>query len=224
MGNFSYLIKGIVVANEHNKLIADYYSNMEGKTLNWVTFLNISFLFVSVSAIIFAIIGRGFFAHNEALLLIPSAIYSIFLFTIGFYGNRQVQLNTEFKDEDFTIDSNEIKNGQNRLLKNQLIQLFTEDKIHKNSELRITSISETLKTNRTYISKLINDEFQMNFNEFVNKYRVEEAKKLLSDSNNNLYTMEYISEKSGFGSVNSFTRVFKSIVGFPPGKYRGSNK
>lgn len=60
----------------------------------------------------------------------------------------------------------------------------------------------------------------MNFNEFVNEYRIIEAKKLLLDKNHNLFTIEHIAEKSGFGSVNSFTRVFKAVVGMPPSIFK----
>ena len=215
-----YLIKGVSVANTHNRQIVNYYSNTERKTLGWVKIINIIFLFTSLGSIAFVFIGRGFFTHNEALLLIPSGLYTMFLFIIGFNGNRQIRLNVEFKDDDLASNLNEFKNGQSKNLKKQLIQLFDINKIYINSDLRITSISETLKTNRTYISKLINEEFKMNFNEFVNEYRIKEAKKLLLDKNNNLYTIEHIAEISGFGSVNSFTRVFKSIVGMPPGKFK----
>lgn len=215
-----YLVKGILVANKYNRQLANYYSNMEGRTLNWVKVLNVAFLFISLSSIFFAIIGRSYFIQHEAFLLIPSSLFTVFLFLIGFYGNHQIQLSAEYRDEEQISDITEIKNNQNEILKNQIVQLFEEDKIYKNSDLRITSVSKTLKTNRTYISKLINEEFKKNFNEFVNEYRTEEAKKLLSDKNHNLYTIEHIAEKSGFGSVNSFTRVFKEIVGMPPGKYK----
>ena len=60
----------------------------------------------------------------------------------------------------------------------------------------------------------------MNFNEFVNHYRINEAKRLIQDSENELYTLDYIAEKSGFGSINSFSRVFKAFEGVTPGKYR----
>ena len=215
-----YLTKGVFVAKKHNQQIANYYSNMEGITLNWVKSLNITFLFIALSSITFTIIGRGYFTQHEAYLLIPSSLFTVFLFLIGFYGNHQIQVNAEFRNNEQISDAAEIKNGQTNILKNQLVQLFEEDKIYKNSDLRITLISEILKTNRTYISKLINAEFKKNFNEFVNEYRIEEAKKLLLDKNHTLYTIEHIAEKSGFGSVNSFTRVFKGIVGIPPGKFK----
>ena len=215
-----YLTKGVFVAKKHNQQIANYYSNMEGITLNWVKSLNITFLFIALSSITFAIIGRGYFTQHEAFLLIPSVLFTTFLFIIGFNGNHQIQVTAEFRNNEQISDTAEITNGQPDILKNQLVQLFEEDKIYKNSDLRITLVSETLKTNRTYISKLINAEFKKNFNEFVNEYRIEEAKKLLLDKSQNLYTIEHIAEKSGFGSVNSFTRVFKEIVGMPPGKYK----
>ena len=215
-----YLTKGVFVAKKHNRQIANYYSNMEGITLNWVKSLNITFLFIALSSITFAIIGRGYFTQHEAFLLIPSVLFTTFLFIIGFNGNHQIQVSAEFRNNEQILDAAEIKNGQPDGLKNQLVQLFEADKIYKNSDLRITLVSEILKTNRTYISKLINAEFKKNFNEFVNEYRIEEAKKLLLDKSHNLYTIEYIAEKSGFGSVNSFTRVFKEIVGMPPGKYK----
>ena len=105
-------------------------------------------------------------------------------------------------------------------LKTRLLKLFEHDKIYQINDLRISTVCESLLTNRTYISKLINDEFEMNFNEFVNKYRVEEAKQLLLSSENNKFTMEYIAQQAGFGSVASFSRVFKEIEGTTPGKYR----
>ena len=210
-------IKGVQLANKHNQQIEEYYSNTEGKTLNWVRLISIIIIVAATASIAFTFIGRSYFSHNEVSLLIPSVIFSIFLFIIGFIGNHQVQISTDFGVEEFEIDFNDVKIEK---LKNQLVELFEINKIYKNSELRIPSVSEILNTNRTYVSKLINEEFQMNFNEFVNEYRVKEAKQLLDSKNNNQFTLEYIAEESGFGSLNSFTRVFKAKTGLTPGRFR----
>lgn len=214
-----YMVRGILIAQKHNKRILDYFSNTEGKTMNWVFKLHIVLLIVSVSSITFAFIGRSYFLEHEVSLIIPSAIFSVFLFLIGFNGNSQIYLNPEVLNEEEPKNSTE--ETEDRLLKNQLELLFVNKEVYKNSDLRITMVANALKTNRTYVSKLINDEFHMNFNEYVNKYRIEEAKKLLLDKNRHKFTLEYIAEQSGFGSVNSFTRVFKSFEGFSPGKYKG---
>uniref|UniRef100_UPI0032169149 helix-turn-helix domain-containing protein n=1 Tax=uncultured Draconibacterium sp. TaxID=1573823 RepID=UPI0032169149 len=220
-----YAIKGISVVAQHTKKVHNYYSNVEGKTLNRIRDINVVILFVSVSSIIFTFIGRSYFSQNEVFLVIPSLIFSAVLFIIGFNGNQEVVLSehiTADENLDAIFEEIESENGIN--LKSQLIQLFEEDKIYKYPNLRITTVSEKLETNRTYISKLINDEFGMNFNEFVNQYRIIDAKYMLSSELLNIYTLEHIAEKSGFGSVASFSRVFKEIEGVTPGKFRTQNR
>jgi len=219
-----YVFMGFKRAIEHNKRVSNFYSDVEGKMLNWVKDLNIVILIVAIASIAFTIIGRSYFSKNEVFLLIPSAIFSIILFEIGFKGNQQLQITEEILEgSNHKAGNEELKYEKDEDLKTQLIELFESEKIYKNSDLRITSVSDSLKTNRTYVSRLINDEFNVNFNEFVNKYRIQEAKKLLESNDSKLFTMDHIAEKSGFGSVNSFTRVFKEFEGITPGHFKNKS-
>lgn len=212
-------IKTVRFTTKHKQLLEDYYSNTEGKTLSWVNVINVISIAAAVASITFTLIGRSYFSQHEVSLLIPSVIFSSFIFFIGFKGNTQVHINSDLTAENIDFDVLDM-NQDNHPLKVQLIELFEEKHFYKNVDLRITTVSDSLKTNRTYISRLINDEFGVNFNEFVNKYRISEAKKLLDDKANNMFTMEHIAEKSGFGSLNSFTRVFKEFEGVTPGQYK----
>jgi YesN/AraC family two-component response regulator len=127
-----------------------------------------------------------------------------------------VDLETEeSKSENFVTKSYTTKK-----MDDELLALFSVKQIYKNPDLKITHLSEMLHTNRTYISKHINTEFSCTFSDFVNKYRVEEAKKLLIDETMKSYSLNYISEKSGFGSMGSFMRVFRDIEGITPGQFR----
>ena len=217
---FYYVIRGILLANRHNENIANYYSNTEGRTLNWVRFVSILVFFTAIASITSVFLGRGFFAHHEVSLIIPSAIFSTLFFIIGFKGNHQVRMHSEFNDHIVMQENEEIENIFTNRFKSELLLLFTKNKIYTRSDLRITHISEQLNTNRTYISRMINEEFKMNFNEFVNQYRIEEAKAIMQNPENRFLTLEEIAEKSGFGSLNSFSRIFKEITGKTPGKYR----
>jgi AraC-like DNA-binding protein len=219
-----YLIKGISLANNYNEAIADYYSNTEGKTLNWVRLINIIILVVSLSSISLVFIGRSYFAQHENILVIPSIIFSSVLFTIGFKGNLQKHQTFQFDNEEMVELNSSTLNLQNSKLKDEFLRLFEDDKVFTNCDLRIIDLSEMLATNRTYISKLINEEFNMNFNEFVNNYRVETAKKYLSSPDFAMFKLEIIAEKSGFNSFSSFARVFKNITGTTPGNFRKNPK
>lgn len=219
-----YLFKGISLANKHNKAIADYYSKTEGKTLNWVRLINIIILVVSLSSISLVFIGRSYFAQHEIILIIPSIIFSSVLFTIGFKGNLQKHQSFHFENDEAAEPTLPASKLQNSKLKNEVLRLFEEDEVFTNCDLRIVDLSTMLATNRTYISKLINEEFNMNFNEFVNHYRIEAAKNYLTSSGFAMFKMEIIAEKSGFNSFSSFARVFKNITGTTPGHFRKNPK
>jgi AraC-like DNA-binding protein len=227
--SFIYLTFGIKRALAHNQQITNYFSNTEGRQMIWIRNVSIVALLISSAGIAFALIGRSYFAKHELFLLIPSLLFGTFFFVIGFKGNQQLAISEKLTNHNETKDeSEEVKNseeeGQEEGLKLQILELFDTHKIYRHPDLRITNISEKLNTNRTYISRLINDEFQVNFNEFVNRYRVKEAKELLCNKNHSAFTMEYIAEKSGFGSVASFSRVFKELEGITPGRYKNKQR
>ncbi|HYQ57668.1 MAG TPA: helix-turn-helix transcriptional regulator [Draconibacterium sp.] len=215
-----YLILIIRIAEKHDKVINDYFSNTEGKKINWVRNLSITAFAVSIAAIIFALLGRSYFVRHNLSLLIPSVFFTTIFFLVGYKGNMQRQIFVPLyeQEEDKTIEEDTFLPRID--LKARLLNIFESEKIYRTNDLRISSLCELLHTNRTYISKLINDEFGMNFNEFVNKYRVNEAKQLLLSTVNHKYTMEYIAQQAGFGSVASFSRVFKEMEGTTPGRFR----
>lgn len=217
-----YLLLGIRMANKHNKRINEFFSNTEGKKMNWVRNISIIILVVSFAGIAFSLIGRSYFTHNPVSLLIPSLLFSTIYFLIGFHANQQhvVTENLNETAEEKEIDIVITDGVQDVKLKTKLLNLFENEKIYTQSDLRITLLCDLLETNRTYISRLINAEFGVNFNEFVNQYRVREAEKLLSSAKNNSYTLDYIAEEVGFGTGNSFARAFKEYKGVTPGQYR----
>ncbi|HPF52080.1 MAG TPA: helix-turn-helix domain-containing protein [Draconibacterium sp.] len=216
-----YLILGIRLADQHNKRIIQFYSNVEGRSMEWIKTLSIIYLIASMVAIFFSLVGRSYFAQNSFMLIIPSVIFSSLYFILGLNGSQHVSVSEDIVENPGEyVEFDEIDSTQDKILRKKLLRIFEKERIYIHPDLRITTIAELLRTNRTYISRLINDDFGMNFNEFVNKYRIEEAERLLNCEDNHQYTLQYIAEKSGFGNANSFTRSFKEINGITPGQYR----
>jgi len=220
---FYFLYKGSKLIQIYNKRIANFYSNTANKTINWVKLLLLSFVITSVMSVIFNIIGKHYFLNSPLLLLIPSTIFSLLLFFIGYEGFMQnhtvINLINDEKEEPIISHAN----TNQEILKEKLIACFENDKIYHNSELKITDVSRLLSTNRTYISHLINTDFECSFNDFVNTYRINEAKKTLKLNSSTKYTLEYIAESVGFGSLHTFIRVFKKMVGVTPGTYKNNS-
>ncbi len=216
---FCFLIKGSKLIKTYNTRIANFYGDIEDKTINWVNLLLWSFVITSIMSIAFNLIGKHYFYHSTLLLLIPSTIFSVLLFMIGFEGSMQNHTITELLiDEE--KETQHQTNTSDELLKERLIECFEKDKIYHHQNLKITDISSLLNTNRTYISNVINNDFKVSFSDFVNTYRIDEAKTLLKSKSASKYTLEYIAEKVGFSSAHSFIRVFKKLVGKTPSTYK----
>lgn len=102
----------------------------------------------------------------------------------------------------------------------QIVELFEAEELYKNSEITLPGLAEKLGTNEKYISQAVNKYSDTNFNGFVNKYRIEEAKRLLADPAFSHYSIESVSNKCGFSRRITFTRVFKSMTELSPTAYK----
>ena len=72
-----------------------------------------------------------------------------------------------------------------------------------------------------YVSQVINEHYQQNFNNFLNSYRIKEACKRMGDIEHyGNYTIEAISESVGFKSRSTFVMSFKRITGLTPSQYQ----
>jgi len=94
-----------------------------------------------------------------------------------------------------------------------------EDQLYKNEKITLTDLSKKLNINPKYLSQSINHCQKISFVDFINQYRVEEAKKQLLNEKNKHLTLEAIGNLSGFKSKTSFFRAFKKATNTTPNKY-----
>ncbi|TFH47395.1 MAG: AraC family transcriptional regulator [Bacteroidia bacterium] len=214
-----YVILSYKLTSKHNREISDYYSNLESRRLGWVQVFNLLLFLVSVSSSVVALIGRENFQGNNLYLLFPSLVFSVLLFWVGYLGNTQKAVHTEFHNVAVLHPSEEKIPDR---LREELLNLFEEKKYYLNKDLKIWDVSGHLATNRTYVSRIINHEFGQNFCSFVNSFRIKHAKELLSSKKN--HSIEEIADLSGFGSVNSLYRAFISVEKIPLKEYRNSHR
>lgn len=210
--------------SDYEKKIEEFYSSTEEKTLAWARDIMIAMVSAAVIALVVNILGKAFFIKESMLLMIPSLLFSIVLYSIGFLGFRQRYsiVNYEMDLQKDNINANRFAGDEVRSkLSAEITFLLEQEQIFRNNNLRITDISDRLNSNRSYISSIVNSEFKTNFSDLVNRYRIEYSKKLLLDEN--CYVLDYIAEQSGFASLSSFMRVFRKETGITPGIYRKQN-
>jgi len=107
------------------------------------------------------------------------------------------------------------------LLYTKLISWLENEKRFTQSDLTLESVARELSSNREYLSKAINDQ-NIRFTDLINKYRVQEAIRILTDSGtkNTQYKLSYIAFKVGFNSNSSFIDAFKKQTGLNPAEFR----
>lgn len=108
-------------------------------------------------------------------------------------------------------------------MKDKLIFLMESDKLFLDNSLTLDILSNRLNLSRHHTSQLINEYFNVNFFEFVNNYRIDEAKRLLVDHNNTL-NINQIIYAAGFNNRTSFYNAFKKKTGISPKSYRNMHR
>ena len=99
----------------------------------------------------------------------------------------------------------------------KLLLYFKTEKPYLKSSVNVAEVACRLSSNKTYLSRLLNDKLSQNFNQFVNSYRIREAQKLVIEKGEMALTE--LCKKVGFTSMATFTAAFKLNTGMTPGEW-----
>lgn len=105
-------------------------------------------------------------------------------------------------------------------IKEHLSQCLSDKKMYLDKDLSLVKLSIELGTNTYYLSKVINDCFSMNFKTFINKYRIEYCKDIITNNIAEIVPADKLAKECGFNSTSVFYRVFKNETDMTPQKYR----
>lgn len=96
------------------------------------------------------------------------------------------------------------------------------DKLYLNPDLSLTDLATRLNTSNHHLTEVLNIHLEKNFFQFVNEYRIEEAKRKITKSpNENLFIL---ASACGFNSKTTFIKYFKQIEGITPSQYSDNQK
>ncbi|WP_028980852.1 helix-turn-helix domain-containing protein [Sporocytophaga myxococcoides] len=105
-------------------------------------------------------------------------------------------------------------------IEGKLFQVIDKEKVYRNQELNLSLLSESVGINPKELSHFINQQYNVNFSDFINKYRVEESMRIMQEPSAQNLKLEAIAEMAGFSSRASFFSTFKKVTGHTPASFR----
>ena len=84
-------------------------------------------------------------------------------------------------------------------------------------------LADEIGTCNRYISAVVNTRFHMNYNQYVNKLRIEDAMSLLVDKRYQKLKIEEVGDMVGFATRLAFYAAFFRFMGITPRQYRVDN-
>lgn len=107
--------------------------------------------------------------------------------------------------------------------KEKIEQLMQDGRAYEDPELSLTQVAKQLQSNPSHISKMVNKGFGVNFNDFVNQYRIVAVKEMLRNGEQKQQTLLGIAFECGFNSKATFNRAFKKATGVSPKEWLQQN-
>lgn len=213
---------------KHISNLESTYSYKEKISLKWL--LAFVMLFLTYYLFEFVVFISSSIPVSETLYF---AVITFHVFFIGIMGLQQREI---YENKGSVIEmtpsslapgnASEPKkavysNEEEKLqLAYKIKEVMQEKKIYMNPELSLYDLAQEINIHKNYVSHIINEVFGMNFFNFVNQYRIEEAKVMLKDPSFSHLSVDGIARSVGFKSRNVFYPVFKKFVGMTPVEFK----
>jgi AraC-like DNA-binding protein len=94
------------------------------------------------------------------------------------------------------------------------------DKVYLESELTMPKLADLVNCSVNHLSQAVNSGFGMSFFDFINSYRIEEAKLMLQHNDSQAQAILDVSFAVGFNSNSAFYAAFKKSTGQTPAQFR----
>jgi AraC-like DNA-binding protein len=205
----------------HQKLMRQELSNTEDVNIAWVRFFLIVFMLINLFFLfsLFAVVQfdmcRGWLQSATA------GVFSLSIFALSFKGILQRDIfNTLPLGKPLAVIGVTPPVKTDPLLITRLRTHMHEQKPYLDADLTLSTLSKNIGMSRSQLSQLINDGTGENFYDFVNQYRVEEVKRLMTDPDVQNLNLLGLALEAGFKSKSTFNLIFKRFTGQTPTEYR----
>jgi AraC-like DNA-binding protein len=155
------------------------------------------------------------FGINMITFFLYCVMIGLLFFPSILYGNAAIEKESKEKYSHSKLSNAE----KDSILNNLNTYMKGENKPFLSEKVSMAEIAKMLKVSSQQISQVVNEKTNLNFNDYVNGFRIEEAKVMLLSNTYSKLTIDAIAQKSGFHSKSAFYVAFKKHTGNTPKEF-----
>jgi len=210
----AYVVASLVVVKSK---VRSLFSPIDDIRLAWLRLLllgYVAFWFFQLHFFVFIDLWKlyGLCPYSDTLYL--TTIFILFN-CIAYVAMKNPEIFTFTKK----YQKSDLKESDKEEYKKKILDAMEIEKAYREPSLTLSSLSKRLSIPVTYLSQIVNESFDKNFRDFVNRYRIEESKQRLGSSAKNKQSILEIAYAVGFNSKSSFNGAFKKHTGITPREY-----
>lgn len=217
---FLFLVMALKLHTSHKQQLMERFSDIEQRSLDWfrpvLLIWGAAWLMFAVEFALGAL-GWFWFGSGVVLPLFETIVLAIFIqkaLSQKVLNQSEKGLPRESQPRTALLSDEKMQ-----IIASKLESAMKEDKLFLQDNLSLNKLSESISETENHISETLSQYLNTKFFQFVNSFRIEEAKKALQDSDKLITNIAF---DVGFNSKSTFNTAFKKMVGYSPSAYRNS--
>ena len=220
-----YMTITLVLLLKYSTRMRTLYSTVHHLNLGWLELVVYAFLFMWLIDFAHFLLRNTVGISPEVsgyLTLISITINFVFANLVIYKGLKQPFQFFEVEKElpKTKYDNDSISEEQSKSYLDKLLDYMSEEKPYLISTLTLKELSERIELSPRTLSRIINERKNQNFFDFINSYRINDAKMILSNPAKRKMTVLEVLYGVGFNSKSVFNATFKKYTGITPTEYR----
>jgi len=225
---FLYIGASFRLINQYKKIASDKFSDQQRNNISWLWSTIFFFTLCMIVAALTSFTGlTPFVKYYYFILTILISLIFIFINRVLLKALKEPEIFSVMEEKesmapDLTpkyAGSGLNEEDKKRILE-QLRQYMESQKPYLEPELTLEQLASQLSLRPKMLSQVINESLQQNFFDFINRYRIEAAKKLLTNPADKKITVLEVLYEVGFNSKSSFNTLFKKHTGLTPSEFK----
>lgn len=216
-----YIVLTLTLVAKHSTKIKHSFSSIEKVNLAWIRNIVLGFILVSVIYVFL----ETYESPVKSIYLVPFSL-TIMIYVLGYKGLKQPSV--FYEEQNSVLAKKYRKSGlgteQAEKYREKLLRFVETEQPFTKNDLTLRQLAGDLSISPNHLSQLLNEKLNQSFFDFINKYRIEEAKKRLLDPRKTHLTILAIAYDVGFSSKSVFNSAFKKHTQMTPIEFRKASQ